>query len=630
MKVSNTLKYCLILTLVTLASLWSGANISAADILTQDKNPPPKRVLAIFVYKQGMPWANHIEKSLRSALAAESSYPIEFNVEYTDQSRFPEKEYLSKIIDLYRYKYGKQKMDLVFVLGDESTEWMLEYGKTLFDDIPVVFVTTDQKKIPKSPLIANVISLQWGFDFVKTGALIQDVLPQTKNIFVISGTSLTDQNLKNLAVEALAELDDRFTIHYLDNFSAQDLLVKVTRLPENSVIFFLSLFRDANGQSFTPRNMVAEVSEKANVPTFGIVDLYLGHGILGGNLLSADYQAKKYAEIAKKIFKGEPLTNLKFKEKDNQIMFDWRQLERWSIDEDRLPAGSIVRYRESSIWEAHKKQIIGVIVIMFTQALALIGLIIQRRKRSQAEVESQRLRDERAHISRVLAMGEIAASLAHELNQPLSAIRTYAQAAQRFLGNDPSEPDEACKALAGIVAGNRRAEEVIKRIRMALKKEPFKQSCLDVKNIIQEVIMLVQRRAEEQNISLRLQIAAGLPPVLGDRIQLQQVLFNLIFNAIEAIADEGGDLREVVVRALREESDAVIISVRDSGVGIVEKQMDILFDAFYTTKTEGMGMGLSISRSIIEDHGGRLWATRNPDKGTTFSFTVPICQENKK
>ncbi|MEA3547687.1 MAG: ATP-binding protein [Thermodesulfobacteriota bacterium] len=134
----------------------------------------------------------------------------------------------------------------------------------------------------------------------------------------------------------------------------------------------------------------------------------------------------------------------------------------------------------------------------------------------------------------------------------------------------------------------------------------------------------VQSKAEEQNISLKLTIAAGLPPVLGDRIQLQQVLFNLIFNAIEAIADEGRDLREIVVRALREKSDAVTISVRDSGVGIDEKQMDILFDAFYTTKTEGMGMGLSISRLIIEDHGGRLWATRNPDKGTTFSVTIQL------
>ncbi len=310
-------------------------------------------------------------------------------------------------------------------------------------------------------------------------------------------------------------------------------------------------------------------------------------------------------------------------------MFDWRQLKRWSIDEAKLPATSIVRHRIPSLWTDHQWEIIGIFVVLLAQAFALFALIIQHRRRRRAEEESQRLRDERAHTSRVLAMGEIAGSLAHELNQPLSAIRSYAQAAQRFLGNDPSEPDEAGKALTGIVAGNRRAEEVIKRIRMALKKEPFKQSRLDVKDTIREVIELVRRKASEQNITLRLEIAADLPPVFGDRIQLQQVLFNLIINGIEAMKNKSFGLHELVVYAFREKPEAITISVRDSGVGIDEKQGDILFDAFYTTKSEGMGMGLSISRSIIEDHGGQLWATPNPDKGTTFFFTVPIYEENE-
>ena len=625
MKVSKILKYCLILSIIALASLWSGAVISA-----QDTKPVPKRVLAIFVFKQSMPWPYYVEQSLRAALTSNPTYPIELDVEYADQLTFSKKEYLAKVIDLYRYKYkfSNKKVDLVLVLGDESADLMLEFGEVLFGDVPVALITLEQKSVPQKLLKPNMVSLLYGFDLTKMGPLIQDLLPKTKNIFVISGTSLTDRKFKNLAVEALAEFDGRFTIHYLDDFSVEELFLKVSQLPEDSAIIFLTVFRDANGQSFVPRNIMSKVSEKANAPMFGVIDTYLGHGLVGGNLLSADYQGKRYAEIAEKMLKGEPLTNLKFMGKANQMMFDWRQLKRWSIDEERLPAGSIVSYREPSIWTDHKWEIVGIFVIVFSQTFALIALILQHRRRSRAEKENQRLRDERAHISRVLAMGEIAASLAHELNQPLSAIRSYAQAAQRFLGNDPSEPDEAGKALAGIIAGNRRAEEVIKRIRMALKKEPFKQSRLDVKDLIQEVLMLVRRKADEQHVSLRLDLAAGLPPVFGDRIQLQQVLFNLVINGIEAMADEGDGHRKIVVQALREKSDAVIISVRDSGVGIDEKQGDILFDAFYTTKPEGMGIGLSISRSIIEDHGGRLWAARNPDKGTTFSFTVPIYEED--
>ena len=615
MKVSNILKNGLILSIIATAFLWSGANALAEGV-----NPPPKRVLAIFIFKQGMPWPFYLEESMRAALTKEFGSTLELNVEYADQSRFPEKAYRSKAIDLYRYKYSKQKMDLVLVLGAESVDLMVEYGRILFDDTPVILINTHQQGLLKP----NMLSMVWGVDFAKTGALIHDLLPETKHLFVISGTSMMDQKLKELAARSLAEFEDRYKIHYLDDYSKQDLLLKVTQLPEDSAIFFISLFRDINGQPFVPRDVMTEVSEKANAPTFGMVDTYLGHGIVGGDQLSAGYQGKKYAGIVKKLLNGEPLASVQYMENGNQTLVDWRQLKRWSIDENRLPADSIVRYREHTIWEQHLWEIVVASIIIFIQAFALIGLLIQHRRRRLAEEESQKLKDERAHISRVLAMGEIAASLAHEINQPLSAIRSYAQAGLRFLNNDPSEPDEASKSLQGIIAGNKRAEEVIQRIRMALKKEPFKRSPLDVKSIIEEVIMLIGSKAREQNILLRLELVDNMPAVFGDRIQLQQVLFNLIINAIDAIADEGNTHGEIVVLALKETPDAVTIAVRDNGVGIDKKQGDIVFDAFYTTKPEGMGIGLSISRSIIEDHGGQFWVTQNPDKGATFSFTVPI------
>ena len=617
MKRFEIFKICLILSVIAVTTLWPGT-----AILAQDTSSAPKQVLAIFVYKQGMPWAHFIEESLRTTLATELSSPIEYNVEYADQSRFPEKEYLAKIVDLYRYKYGKQKMDLVFVLGDESTEWMFESGKMLFGDVPVVFVSTKQKEIPKSSLVANIISLQWGFAFEKSAALIQEVLPQTKNIFIISGISQTDLKLKSLAVDALAEWNGRSTIHYLDDYLLEDLLVKVAQLPEHSAILFLSMFRDGSGNHYVPRDIVSELSEKANVPIFGIVDLYLGQGILGGNVISADSQGKKFVEIARKILTEKPVTSADLMAAERLTMFDWRQLKRWSIDEERLPAGSIVRYRERTIWSEHKREVVTVTVIISILLFALAGLIVQYKRRNLAEEETQKLRDERAQMSRILAVGEIAASLAHELNQPLAAIRSYAQAAQRFLNQNPSNPDEATTALTGIVAGNRRAEEVIKRIRMALKKEPFRRSHYQVREVIEDVILLVRRKAKEEHVTLRLNFAANLPPLFCDRIQLQQVLLNLIINGIEAMTTVA-DPREIVVQCLREDSGGVRISVQDSGVGIDETQVDLLFDSFYTTKAEGMGIGLSISRTIIEDHGGRLWATRNPDRGSTFSFTLP-------
>jgi PAS domain S-box-containing protein len=258
----------------------------------------------------------------------------------------------------------------------------------------------------------------------------------------------------------------------------------------------------------------------------------------------------------------------------------------------------------------------------------LFGCHVDITERKQAEEDVRQHREELSHVTRMATMGELAASLAHEINQPLTAIRSYAQAAQRLLVDDTPDLDEVGKILAGIVAGNRRAEEVIQRIRMVMKNEQLEWSRLDIKKFIKEVVSFVRKNAEEYKISLRLDLDAELPQIFGDRVQLQQVVLNLIINGLEAINAGEDGFRELVVRASKDEPDVVTISVRDSGTGIAEENKDRIFDSFFSTKSKGLGMGLSISRSIIEEHGGRLWATRNPDQGTTFSFTVPIYKEN--
>jgi len=599
-----------------------GVSVLAAE------EPVPKRILAIFAFKQALPWAYRVEESLRAALASQSSFPIELNVEHADLPRYPDETYFRKVVDLYRYKYSGLKVDLTLALGDELAELLIKHGDEFFSDIPLVLVTSETETFPQDLKKPNMTSLVWGWDTGSTIALIQDLLPQTKHLFIISGTSKTDLSIRENALKVVPKFENKLNIQFVTDFVTSEMLEKVAKLPNDSAIFFLSVLRDANDEYFVSRDLMHVVSERANVPTFGIGDTYLGHGIVGGSLLSAENQGERLANIAVRLLGGESAKDIESMGTENQLMFDWRQLKRWSIDEKRLPPGSIVRYREASIWDDHRGKIIGVIVIIFSQAFALILLLIQRDKRSRAEDESQRLRDDLTHVSRVLSMGEIATSLAHEINQPLAAVQSYAQAAQRFLAGDPPDIDEMGKSLHGVVAGSRRAKEVIQRIRMTLEKKPLERTPLQVKDLIHDVIMLVQRRADEKKVLLRLDLADGLPQVFGDRTQLQQVLLNLIINGFEAIGDAGDSYRKLVVQASIEEPDSVIISVQDSGIGIDEEHRDILFDAFFTTKAEGLGMGLSISKSIIETHGGRLWATQNPDQGTTFSFTVPIYMED--
>jgi PAS domain S-box-containing protein len=242
-----------------------------------------------------------------------------------------------------------------------------------------------------------------------------------------------------------------------------------------------------------------------------------------------------------------------------------------------------------------------------------------------AEAERERLRQvqsELAHINRVTTMGELAASIAHEIKQPISAANTNAQTSLLWLRRDQPEIEKAQKSISKIIQDINRASEIINRIRVLFKKEQAERERLDVNEMIQEMISMMNSEALRRAISIRTELAPELPNVRADRVQLQQVFLNLMLNGIDAINEERA-AGELIIKSQRHADGQVLISVSDTGVGLPPERADKVFDAFFTTKPQGTGMGLSISRSIIESHGGRLWATGNSERGATFQFTLP-------
>jgi signal transduction histidine kinase len=260
--------------------------------------------------------------------------------------------------------------------------------------------------------------------------------------------------------------------------------------------------------------------------------------------------------------------------------------------------------------------------------LQLIGEVFANAlSRKQGELEAQRLRQELAHIGRVSAMGELTASLAHELSQPLTAILNNAEAVQCFLAGDVVNLELAREALDDIVADDKRAGDVIRRLRVLLKKGDLEFAWLDANEIVSEVAWLVRNDAVGRNVCMRLELAPDLANVRGDRVQLQQVVLNLVLNGFEAMRESGPGDRTLVIRTVRDGEAAVGISIEDSGSGFDETDNDRMFQPLYTTKTEGLGMGLAIARTIVGAHGGRLWAANNVTHGATFHFTLPVWGE---
>jgi PAS domain S-box-containing protein len=255
------------------------------------------------------------------------------------------------------------------------------------------------------------------------------------------------------------------------------------------------------------------------------------------------------------------------------------------------------------------------------------GSVVDLHDWKQAQ-EALRLREaELAHATRVMMMGEITSSIAHEINQPLGAIANYGSACLRLLKAGPADFTEMTTALSAIVDDANRASAIIARIRALLKKSSPEMVTLQVRDVVTDILTLVRQELIGRKIVLKTALAGDLPAVLGDRIQLQQVLLNLVMNSIEAMNKVPDDRRQLFISArshVAEEKSFVLVTVTDSGIGLKAEDLPTLFEAFYTTKAEGMGMGLAISRSIVEAHRGRLWATPNVDLGATFQFMLPV------
>ncbi len=267
---------------------------------------------------------------------------------------------------------------------------------------------------------------------------------------------------------------------------------------------------------------------------------------------------------------------------------------------------------------------------MAGKVVELVGTNVDITAATRAGEELHQAQAELSHVTRVTTLGELTASIAHEVNQPLAAVITNADSSLRWLGREQPNLGEARSALDRIIRDANRASEVIRRVRnLATYSEP-ERGQIDVNEAIRDTVLSVQRELMRQRVTLKLDLDGGLPKVLADRVQLQQVIINLVMNGIEAMANVDDRRHELLINSKRHEGKKILVAFHDTGVGINRENEDRLFTAFFTTKPGGMGMGLSICRSIIEAHDGRLWASGNDGAhGATFQFTLPIDRESQ-
>jgi signal transduction histidine kinase len=364
------------------------------------------------------------------------------------------------------------------------------------------------------------------------------------------------------------------------------------------------------------------VHNVANAPIFSFDDSFFGQELVGGPMFSVLEGGRQAAAVGIRILNGEKPGDIK-----TPVIgfaapkFDWREMRRWGISEASLPAGSEILFRELTLWEQYRSQILVVFGLLLFQAALICWLIYEHRRRRFLEVQSRQAMSELTFMNRIAAAGELSASIAHEVNQPLTGIVTRANAALRWLAADAPNLGQARAALQQIVETGHRAADVIKSVRAMFSKNTEEKTSVDVNRIIRSVLALVYIDLRKQSIESRIDLSDRVPPVFANEVQLQQVILNLVMNAIESMSSI--EPRTLSIRSEFTDRGSVHVAIEDAGSGIDPSNLDRIFNPLFTTKARGMGMGLSICRSIVENHGGRIWVVQAAVRGSIFHFEVP-------
>jgi signal transduction histidine kinase len=327
----------------------------------------------------------------------------------------------------------------------------------------------------------------------------------------------------------------RMSISWLNDLTFNEMLSRAATMPPNSAILWFLLSEDAAGVTYAQDRALEKMREVSSVPIFGIGDYELGRGIVGGPLIPSQSLGQEAAEVALRILKGAKPGNINLPSVVfGAPMYDWRELRRWGIAESRLPPSSIVQFREPTAWEQYRWQIMLAGVIMLAQTLLIAYVLFQNRRRRAAEADAAEQRQETTHLMRVSVMGELSGAIAHEINQPLTAILSNAQAALHLLAEKSPNLVDVRDAISDIIHENNRAGDVIVRLRNLLKKGEHKPEPIDLNQLIQSTVALLHSELIARRTEVQTDLASGLPPAWGDPVQLQQVLLNLLMNAMDA------------------------------------------------------------------------------------------------
>ncbi len=592
--------------------------LSSLTLSAQAQSAEGKRVLLLSPDMGSSASLQEFYGALKTELRKSGPHTI-FH-ENLDISQFPQETYKQNLSKWLKEKYRTQNPDMILVFGQQALRYLLQYEKNLWPGTPVVFALTSDIDVVQMNLPPNFTGKVLRANFSNVVSVAKALFPDAQQLVLIGNAPGPETN-KTFLPSRLNGMADKLNVQDLRGQSVEAVKEVLSNLSPDAVVYQGLLSADiATGRS-SGSEFLAQVITSSMRPVLVDDAAVLGTGPLAALSFAYAEQGRETAELATSILAGKPLRQ-EILSSGFTPLLDKNQVLRWQVQPGQYPSGSELRFYTPTIWEAYRWQLIFIFALVLVLLIAVVALVIERRLHAHAVDASRQVLGQITQMNRKMTASIYNEAIGHELMQPLAAILSNVEAAQIFLKREPPTLDLVQETLQNIRRDNLRADELIKNMQGLLTKSDTELVPVEVNWLVRKVLHFLSIEAKVRRISIKEKLGADGMIVSLNIVQMQQVLVNLLLNSMDAIDRKKGRERSITVETMLYGSDHVRISILDSGTGF-DEGVERVFESFFTTKPEGVGLGLWISASIVQAHGGHIWA-ENRLNGGIMRFKLPL------
>ena len=605
-----------------LIALWA-VGACAAIAATPVQVPPTWRIVLLRSWDSFYPINIAREGAMREAIVENAPQLVDFFPEEIDPLRF-EADLERDFVELLDRKYQHSAVNVVVASGIDALEFATRHRERIWPGAAIVFNGIYEGGLEGWTRPARTTGLTLALDVQGTLDMGRALRPGARHLHVVAGDSTFDRYVLSMAQKKLATALPRLELHEVTGLTRAQTQERLARLGSDSLVLYLSMVRDASGQLSGPTAQhMREISQRSAAPVLSIFQSQYRRGPLGGSAPRADQHGRQAGLMVRQILEGaDPVSIPVAMYPEPTCEVDWNALQRWKLSARDLPGRCAIAGEPVAPWREWIWPMVGLLAVILAQAALIYSLIVQSRRRQRAEAELRARAADLAHVARMSTVGALTASIAHEINQPMGAILSNAEAAEMMLDQGTLDPDKLREILADIRNEDLRASEVIGSLRKLLARRDWKPEAVDLNHEVAEALGHLAFEAARRSVQLYPQFASKLPAVRGIAVQLQQVVINLTMNAMEAVESSPPGRREVRIET-RAVDGGIEIVVSDRGPGLTPEEAAKAFDTMFTTKRDGMGFGLSIVATIVKEHRGRVGVEPNSPHGAVFRVWLP-------